>query len=218
MPSVTDSTPDAALPEETPPGGVMGWVRRLYDWTLSWASSPYGMLALFVLSFVESSFFPIPPDPLLIALCLGAARKSLAFATACTVASVLGGLFGYTIGMFAYDTVAVPILEIYGKVDAMEELRQTFREQGDIAVFVAALTPIPYKVVTITAGASGMNLPAFTVASAIGRGLRFFVLAGLIWWKGEAIAGFIERHFEKLTIAFAVLLIGGFVAFRFLFH
>ncbi|MCB9665544.1 MAG: DedA family protein [Alphaproteobacteria bacterium] len=195
----------------------MGGLRRLYAWVLSWAQSPWGPAALFVLAFVESSFFPIPPDPLLIALCLGAVTRSWMFALNCTIASVLGGMLGYVIGMTAFDWVGLPILEFYGKVDDFERYRELFRAQGDLAVFVAALTPVPYKLVTITAGAADMNVPGFVLASIVGRGARFFAVAGLIWWRGEQIAGFIERHFEKLSIAFAVLLVGGFVAFRFLF-
>jgi membrane protein YqaA with SNARE-associated domain len=196
----------------------MAPVRRLYDWVLSWAETPYGPLALFVLSFAEASFFPIPPDPLLIALCLGLRKRSLWFAGLCTAASVLGGLAGYLIGFGAFETVGRPIIEFYGKSGEFEELAQTFRNNGDTAVLVAALTPIPYKLVTITAGAVQMNLAAFTGASIIGRGARFFALAVLIWWKGDAIAGFIERWFEILAVVFAVLLVGGFVVVRLLAH
>jgi membrane protein YqaA with SNARE-associated domain len=191
-------------------------VRRIYDWTLSWAESPWGPAALFLLSFCESSWFPIPPDPLLIALCLGAVSRSLVFAAICTAASVLGGLLGYYIGASFFELLGQPILETYGKVDDFEVWRERFRAEGNIAVFIAALTPVPYKLVTITAGACAMNVPAFIGASIVGRGARFFAVSALIWWKGEAIAEFIDKHFEKLTIAFAVLLVGGFVVFRFL--
>lgn len=208
----------AGSTSDTPPSGLAGFIRRAYDWTLSWAETPWGPLALFVLSFCESSWFPIPPDPLLIALCLGAVTRSLAFAALCTAASVLGGLFGYWIGASFFEMVGLPILETYGKVDDFEGMRETFRAQGEIAVFISALTPVPYKLVTITAGASGMNVPAFILASIIGRGTRFFAVAGLIWWKGEVIATFIDEHFDKLSIAFAVLLVGGFVVFRTLLH
>lgn len=204
------STPEAQ-------GGLFGPLRRLYAWVLAWAESPYGAAALFGLAFVESSFFPIPPDPLLMALCLGLVRRSLWFAAVCTAGSVLGGLFGYAIGMFAFESVGVPVLEWYGITDQFEGLRERFRDEGTLAVFLAALTPIPYKLVTITAGVAAMDVPAFTLASIVGRGMRFFAVAGLIAWKGEAIAGFIQRHFERLTMAFGLLVILGFVAFRFLF-
>lgn len=211
---MNESIPDANADKYK---GVMGWVRWLYDWVLGWAESPYGPLALFVLSFVESSFFPIPPDPLLIALCLGLVRRSWWFALICTIASVLGGLLGYYIGMAAFEMVGLPILEFYGKVDDFETVRQRFIAEGDLAVFMAALTPIPYKLVTITAGAAGMSVPGFVVASIVGRGFRFFLLAGLIRWKGELIAEFIEKYFEKLTLLFGVLLVGGFIVLRFYF-
>ena len=194
--------------------GLMGWVRWLYDWVLSWASSPYGLAALAVLSFCESSFFPIPPDPLLIALCLGARHRALWFAMVCTVASVLGGGMGYWIGSVALDTVGMPILEFYGKEGGFAELAERFRDVGNGAVLVAAITPVPYKLVTITAGAMSMDLVPFIGASILGRGLRFFAVAGLIYWKGETIAGFIEAHFERLMVLFAVLLVGGIAAVR----
>jgi membrane protein YqaA with SNARE-associated domain len=203
---------------ETAPTGPFAALRRLYDWVLVWADSPYGSLALFVIAFVESSFFPIPPDPLLIALCLGMVHRSLSFAALCTAGSVLGGLFGYWIGASAFAVVGEPILDFYGKVDDFNSYRLIFQEQGNVAVFVAALTPVPYKLVTITAGAAGMSVPAFVAASIVGRGLRFFAVAGLLYWKGDAVASLISNHFEKLTVAFAVLLVGGLFAFKFLLH
>lgn len=193
----------------------MARLKEMYTWTLSWARSPYGLVALFVLSFVESSFFPIPPDPLLMALALGAPRRWPLTAAVCTVSSVLGGLFGYFIGAFFFDQLGVPVFEWYGIADKVEEARGMFREHGSMAVFLAAVTPIPYKLITITAGAAAMDIPAFTFWSVLGRGLRFFAVAGLIGWKGEAVAGFIERHFEKLTVVFGVAVVLGFVAFRF---
>lgn len=203
---------------EASSGGLFGPIRALYDWVLSFAESPYGPAALFVLAFCESSFFPIPPDPLLIALCLGAVRRSLGFAALCTVASVLGGAFGYWIGMSAFEVIGRPIIDFYGKADAYEALAVEFRNNGNMAVFIAALTPVPYKLVTITAGALSMDVPAFLGASVIGRGARFFLLAVLIRWKGEAIADFIHRRFELLTVTFGVLVVFGFVAFRMLLH
>lgn len=191
-------------------------LRRLYSWVLSWADSPWGPLALFVLSFVESSFFPIPPDPLLIALCLGHRKKSLLFALNCTVASVLGGLFGYFIGYAAFETLALPILEVYGKVGAFEEYSVLFRENGAMAVFIPALTPVPYKLVTIASGAAGLNIPIFIVASIIGRGLRFFAVAALLMWLGEPVGRFIERWFEWITIGFGLAIIAGFVIIKFI--
>lgn len=191
-------------------------LRRLYDWVLSWADTPWGPAALFVLAFVESSFFPIPPDPLLIALALGAARKSLAFGALCTVGSVLGGTFGYWIGATAFDAVGLPVLEIYGKVDDFDALAASFRDNGAMAVLIAAITPVPYKLVTIASGAAGVDPWVFVGSSIVGRGFRFFLVAGLIQAFGQPIATFIERWFEVLAIAGAVLLVGGFLAFRYL--
>lgn len=202
---------------DAPPAGLMGVVRRLYDWMLSWAKTPYGPLALGALSFIESSFFPIPPDPLLIALCLGDRSRSWMFAFTCTIASVLGGLFGYWIGATAFDVVGMPILEFYGKAGDVEYFRAQFQAGSALWVFIGAFTPVPYKLLTITAGLAGMNIPLFLLSSAIGRGGRFFLVAGLVWWKGEPVAAFIERYFDKLALAFGVLLVGGFLAARLAF-
>jgi len=195
---------------------IFGPIRRLYDWVLSWAETPWGPLALFILSFCESSFFPIPPDPLLIALCLGKRKRSMLFALNCTLASVLGGLFGYFIGYAMLEALAEPVLAFYGYGDKFEHYATLFNDNGAMAVFVPALTPVPYKLVTITAGATGLNLPIFLLASVIGRGLRFFGVAALLWWLGEPVGRFIERWFEWLTIGFAVLLVGGFILIRYL--
>lgn len=210
--------PEPGSKAEAPAGlfaPLFGPPRRLYAWILSWAQSPYGPLALFVLSFCESSFFPIPPDPLLIALCLGARQRSIQFALLCTAASVLGGLAGYFIGQFAFDAAAAPILAAYGKLDQFDELAARFREAGGPAVLIAAITPVPYKLVTIASGATQVSLPVFIGASIVGRGARFGALAALIAWKGEAIAAFIERWFEVLSVVFAVLLVGGFLLVRY---
>lgn len=191
-------------------------LRRLYEWVLSWANSPWGPVALFLLAVGESSFFPIPPDPLLMALCLGNRKRSLLFAAICTAGSVLGGVIGYLIGMVAFDALALPILELYGKEDAFEALATEFRDHGAIAVIISAITPVPYKLVTLTAGAVGVDLWVFTGASLLGRGLRFFAVAGLLYWLGERMARFIERWFEALAVLFAALLVGGLLLFRYL--
>ena len=197
-----------AAPQHT---GLFGPLRRAYAWVLSWADTPWGPLALFVLSFAESSFFPIPPDPLLIALCLGARKKSLHYALLCTVASVLGGIGGYLIGQYAFESIGSPILAANGGLDAFDSLAERFREMGAEAVLIAAVTPVPYKLVTITAGAVQVALPVFIGASIVGRGARFFAVAGLIAWKGQTIADFIERWFEVLSVVFAVVLVGGLI-------
>lgn len=190
-----------------------GPVRRLYDWVLHWAETPYGPLALFLLAFAESSFFPIPPDPLLLALCLGAPSRSFRFAALTTVASVLGGVVGYAIGAVGWQA-----LDQYFYVwvpgvtpEAFEQVRLFYDRWGFWAVFTAGLTVIPYKIFTISAGMFAMNLPGFVGASIVGRGLRFFLVGALVWRFGEPMGRFIDRHFERLTWVFAILLVGGFV-------
>ena len=192
----------------------MTWHRRLYHWVLSWAEHPQGTWALFALAFAESSFFPIPPDVLLIALCLGRPRRAPWFALVCTVGSVLGGLAGYAIGMGLYESVGRPILEFYGLTERYAEVQDLYRRFDVWAVGIAGLTPIPYKVFTVTAGAFGISLPGFVVASIVGRGLRFGIVAALLRIWGEPAREFIDRHLGILTILFAVLLVGGFVLVR----
>ena len=192
-------------------------VRRLYDWVLHWAHTPYGMPALLVLTFAESSFFPIPPDPLLVALCIAAPRRSFFFAAAATAGSVMGGVAGYWIGaggwhiaqdfFFAYVPGVSP--EAFGRV-------QSLYDRWDFgAIFFAGLTPIPYKVFTLSAGVFRINFPIFVIASVLSRGLRFFVVAALIHRYGGPISDFIDRHFNRLTIAFGALVVLGFVVIQF---
>ena len=194
-----------------------GPIRRLYEWVLHWADTPYGVPALGVLALAESSVFPIPPDPLLMALCLGAASRSLSFAGVATAASVIGGVIGYGIGalawlgmsdfFFTYVPGVTP--EAFGSV-------QNLYERWDFwAVFVAGLTPIPYKVFTISAGVFAINLPVFVLASVLSRGLRFFLVAGLIYRFGPSISSFIDRYFSLLTWAFGFLVVLGFVLVEF---
>ncbi len=191
--------------------------RRLYDWVLHWAHTPYGMPALVVLTFAESSFFPIPPDPLLVALCIAAPRRSFFFAAAATAASVLGGVAGYWIGAggwhlaqdFFFTYVPGVSLEAFGRVQALYD-RWDFG-----AIFFAGLTPIPYKVFTLSAGVFRINFPIFVIASVLSRGLRFFVVAALIHRYGAPISDFIDRHFNRLTIAFGALIVLGFMVIEF---
>jgi membrane protein YqaA with SNARE-associated domain len=192
----------------------MTWHRRLYHWVLSWAEHPQATWALFTLAFAESSFFPIPPDVLLIALCLGRPRRAAWFAAVCTAGSVLGGLAGYAIGMGLYESVGRPILEFYGLTERYAEVQELYRRYDVWAVGIAGLTPIPYKVFTVTAGAFGISLPGFFLASIVGRGLRFGIVAVLLRIWGEPAREFIDRHLGILTILFAVLLVGGFVLVR----
>jgi membrane protein YqaA with SNARE-associated domain len=201
-------------------------MRRLYDWVLHWAETPYGVLALFVLAFAESSFFPIPPDVLLIPLVLGARTKAFRLAANCTLGSVIGALAGYAIGYFLWWT---PSKEFTGLAlfffehipsftqETFYGVKQLYDTWDFWIVFTAGFTPIPYKVITITSGAFDISMVMFVVASVISRGARFFLVAILIWWFGPAIKNFIDRYFNLLAIAFTVLLIGGFVAIKYLF-
>lgn len=198
--------------------GRPGWIRRLYDWVLHWADTPHGTTALFVLSAAESSFFPIPPDPLLVALCLGAAKRSLRFAAVATVASVVGGIIGYGIGAGAWHLVDGLFFAWVPGVtpEAFERVQGLYERYDFWAVFMAGLTPIPYKVFTLSSGVFEINFGVFVVASILSRGLRFFAVAALIYRFGPPIARFIDRYFDLLAVAFAVLLVAGFVVVKML--
>jgi membrane protein YqaA with SNARE-associated domain len=192
-------------------------IRRLYAWTVSWADHPGGAWALFFIAFAESSFFLIPPDVLLIALCFGAREKWLKYALICTAGSVLGGIAGWGIGWGLRDTVAIPLLSWFDSSGHTQEKIQTWYEAyGFWGILIAAVTPIPYKVFTIFSGMMNYSLPILIVASVIGRGFRFFVVAGLIRIFGIRVRPFIEKHLELCFIAGTVLLIGGFVVIKFL--
>jgi len=191
-------------------------IRGLYDWTMRLAATRHAMWALAIVSFVESSVFPIPPDILLIPLILAQPHRAFRIAALCTVASVTGGLFGYWIGFSLFEEVGRPMLEFYGKDAYFDGFAQRYNEWGAWAVLTAGVTPFPYKVITILSGATGLNLTVFMVASVVARGLRFFVIAGLLWKFGTPIRDFIERRLGLLFTAFFVLLIGSFVALRYL--
>ena len=193
------------------------WMRRLYNWVLHWADTPYGIPALFLLSLAESSFFPIPPDPLLVALCLAAAKKSLKFAAVATLASVVGGIIGYGIGAGAWTMMDDWFFTYVPGVSPEAFLRiQGWYDRWDFwVVFLAGLTPIPYKVFTLSAGVFSINFWVFVVASAVSRGLRFFLLAGLIYRYGTPIAAFIDKYFDRLAWSFGILFVLGFVAIKF---
>ena len=201
------------MDEVTKPAGRRGPIRRLYDWTIHWADTPYAVWALFLLAFASSSFFPIPPDVLLIAMALAAPRKSLRYAGLCLVGSVAGGLLGYLIGMSFYESLGRPIIEFYGLTDKFQVLTASFGRHGFFAILAAALTPIPYKVFTISAGFCHESVPigVLFAASVIGRGLRFFTLGVLFKLWGVHIKDFVERYFNLLTIVFLLLLVLGFI-------
>ena len=192
-------------------------LRRLYDWTMSLAATRHAERALFGVSFVESSVFPIPPDVLLIPMVIAKPLKWLRLATLCTIASVLGAFLGYAIGMFLYEQIGQPILAFYGKEDAFGQIAAWYNTWGGWGVLFAAVTPFPYKVLTIFSGATGLNFVVFTVVSIIGRAARFFLVAWLLRMYGEPIRLFIEKYLGILFTLFLVLLIGGFYAVRFVF-
>ncbi|MGY8777509.1 MAG: YqaA family protein [Longimicrobiales bacterium] len=193
-------------------------IRRLYDWVLHWADTPYGVLALFLIAFAESSFFPLPPDPLLLALCLGAAKRSLRFAAIATLASVAGGVLGYALGAGAWTLLEPWFFSYVPGVsqEAFDGVQAFYNEHGFAAVFLAGLTPIPYKVFTLASGVFGINFGSFVLASILSRGFRFFLIAGLVYKFGAPIERFIDQHFDKLVILFSLLFVGGFLVIEFL--
>ncbi|MBT8411018.1 MAG: DedA family protein [Octadecabacter sp.] len=191
-------------------------IKRLYDWTLSLANSPHALWALAFVAFIESSVFPIPPDLLMIPMIIAAPRRAFLIAAVATVSSVLGGVLGYAIGMFAMDTIGAPVLDALGKTDAVAEFSNRFNGVGFWAVLIAGLTPFPYKVITIMSGATAMPLGTFMITSILARSLRFFIIAALLWKFGAPIRDFIERRLGLVFVAFCVLLVGGFILVRYL--
>jgi membrane protein YqaA with SNARE-associated domain len=191
--------------------------RSLYDWTMRQAARPRADRALAVVSFLESSVFPIPPDVMLIPMCLADRSRAYYYAAVCTVASVIGGLFGYAIGYFLLETLGRWVIDLYGYAEKWQAFEDAYAEWGVWIILIKGLTPIPYKIVTIASGAAHFSLIVFTIASIITRGARFFLVAGLLRTFGEPIRGFIEKRLNILGIIFVVCLIGGFVAVRYLF-
>ena len=203
---------DDVRPErEGAAGKRPGPFRRLYHWVLDWAHRPGGPAALFGIATLESFIFPIPPDVLLIPLALGNPRRALRFAAICTVGSVLGAMLGYLIGVGLYQSVGEPILGMYGYTDEYAAIGNAYRENLVLALGTAGFTPIPFKVFTIAAGGFSVPFFSFVVITTVSRGMRFFLVGGLIRVFGEPIREFIERYLNLLTILFAVLLIGGFI-------
>ncbi|HSR42001.1 MAG TPA: YqaA family protein [Longimicrobiales bacterium] len=195
----------------------VGPVRRLYDWVLHWAYTPYGALALAILAAAESSFFPIPPDPLLVALCLGAPGRSLRFAGIATVASVAGGIGGYALGAGAWSVLGDLFFQYVPGVTpgAFAEVQALYDRYDFWAVFLAGLTPIPYKVFTLSSGVFGIHFGVFVLASALSRGLRFYIVGGLVYQYGPPISRFIDRYFNLLTWVFGSLVLLGFLVLEF---
>ena len=191
-------------------------IKKLYFWVLHWADTPYALPMLFLLSFAESSFFPIPPDVLLIAICFSTPTKWFKLALWCTLGSVLGGLLGYGIGWGLWESVGEPIVAFYHGEPIMEKVKMWYETYGFWGILVAAVTPIPYKVFTIASGTMHFDMVQFIFASVIGRGFRFFCVALLIRFFGAKVKPFLEKHFDLTLIVFMVLLILGFVSIKFL--
>jgi membrane protein YqaA with SNARE-associated domain len=192
-------------------------LRRLYDWVIRLASSRYAIPAMGVVAFAESSFFPIPPDVMLIPLVLANRTKAFRIALVCTVCSVVGGLLGYAIGFYFFETIGAWLVRTYGLQTGLENFRHGFAEYGTWIILIKGLTPIPYKLVTIASGAAHFDLFTFVWASIVTRGARFFIVSALLWKYGEPIRAFIEKRLTLVTWVFLMALVGGFVAFRYLF-
>lgn len=195
-----------------------GPIRRLYDWTISWADRPHGTWALFLIAFAESSFFPIPPDVLLVALCFGAREKWARYALVCTVGSILGAVAGWLIGWGLWSSVHdwfIPHLFSQAQFDKVGAM---YAENAFLAVFTAAFTPIPYKVFTVAAGAFHVGIPVLVFGSIVGRGARFFIIAGLIRIFGPKVRPFVEKNIEWCFLAAGVLLVAAILAIKLLRH
>lgn len=191
-------------------------LRGLYDRVLSLAQRPNAIWALAIVSFAESSFFPITPLVMLIPMVLARPDRAWVIAGVCTAASVAGGVAGWGIGYAFFQEIGRPILEFYGKADAFDDLAARFRDVGAEAVLVAAVTPIPYKLVTIASGAVKLSLPVLIGASIVGRGIQFFMVAALLWKFGAPAKQFIEQRLGLITTVVALAIVGGFIAVRYL--
>ncbi len=191
-------------------------IKRLYDWTMGLAEHPRALWALACISFIESSFFPIPPDLLMIPMIIARPNKAFVIAAVCTIASVAGALLGYYIGWGLLETVGRPIIDFYGKEDSFEAVTALFRENGALAVIIAGVTFLPFKVVTIVSGVAGMSVPVFIASAIFARALRFFIVAALLWKFGAPIRDFIEKRLGLMFVLFCVLLVGGFALLKLL--
>lgn len=194
---------------------AFGFIRKLYDWVLSWADKKHSTLALFILSFVESSFFPIPPDVLQIALSVSKPKKSFYFALIASIGSVLGGILGYFIGYFLFDSIGEKIISILGYSQQFQKVGEFYKSYAFLAILTSAFTPLPYKVFTIAAGFWKIGLFPLIAASIVGRSARFFLVALLIYIYGPKIKEFIDKYFNILSLIFFILLIGGFISMRY---
>lgn len=189
-------------------------VRKIYDSVIHLSSDKHALAWLFAISFIESSFFPIPPDIMLIPMILATPKKAWKIAGVCTIASVIGAYLGYIIGFYFFELIAEPLLEFYGYLEKFNEFKNLYSEYGAWIVFGAGITPFPYKIITIASGVVQLNLVVFTIASIIARGLRFFVIAWLLKAYGEKMRTFIEKNLGWLSVLFLILLIGGFLLIK----
>ena len=186
--------------------------RALYDWTLRLASHRHAIRSMAVISFCESSFFPIPPDVMVVPMVLARRDQAYLIATVCTISSVLGGMLGYAIGMFLYDSVGQWLITVYGMAEGIEGFRETYREWGAAIILIKGFTPIPFKLVTIASGIAAFSFPVFVAASVVTRGARFFLIAWLLKRYGAPMQEFIERRLNLIGFAVLALLVGGFAA------
>ena len=191
-------------------------IRRLYNWTVGWADRPGGQRALFGIAFVESSFFPVPPDVLLIALCVGAPKKSFRFAAICAAGSVLGGMFGYLIGYAIWHSVQGLFIPFVFSQELFDKVQVLYQGNAFLAILVAAFTPIPYKVFTVAAGVFEVNFLTLVSASIVGRSARFFLVAGVLYFFGAPVKKLIDKYFDLFAWARLALFIAGFVAVKYL--
>ena len=202
----------------------MNILRRAYNWVLDWSNTKWGPLALFLLALTEASFFPLPPDVLLIALCLGMPKKSFRYATICLAGTLVGAALAYMLGYYLWQT---PSGEYTGlaqwfyanvfSVESFDEIRVLFEQYDFWIIFTAGFTPVPYKIFTIAAGVFDLDLTMFMIASLVSRGARFFLIGWMIWKFGAPIKNFIDKYFNLLVIAITVLLIGGFFLIKYAF-
>ena len=195
----------------------LGWFRKMYGWTIHWSKTKNAPYALFGIAFIESSFFPIPPDVLLIAMVVAQRKKWLLNATICTAGSVLGALLGYFIGRVLFETAGKLIVDTYHLEAVVAMIGKKYQENAFLTIFTAAFTPMPYKAITSTAGLFRISLPILIIASIIGRAGRFFLVAGALRIFGERIQNSIEKYFDIFSIAFVLLLAGGFLLLKYAF-
>ena len=204
--------------QTTPDPKPQSFLHRIYLKCMEWIATPAGVWALFFIAVAESSFFPIPPDVFLIALCINNPKKSFKYAAICSVGSVIGGAIGYGLGLGFMDTAGKYILDLYGLHDKYAVIQSWYQQYDAMAVFAAGFTPLPYKLFTITAGVCKLNFFTFIIISLLSRSARFFLVSGLIYRYGTKVSHFINRYFNIVTIAFMLLLIGGFVLIKFILH